>query len=63
MKDIEYQEFSHVLINFSDGKESKAFAGQVAKDGEQLTYLDKFDSMGRIPKTRPADKHLDNVQG
>lgn len=63
MKDIEHDEFAHVLMNFSDGNGSRAFEGQTAKDGEKFTYQENPEAMGGIPKTKPADKRLHNNQG
>lgn len=63
MKDIEYQEYSHVLMNFSDGDGSRQFEGQVAKDGEKFTYQENPEAMGGIPKLKPADEQLHNHQG
>ncbi|USS93194.1 manganese catalase family protein [Fructilactobacillus ixorae] len=63
MKEIEHKEFAHVLMNFSDGEGSRAFEGQVAKDGEKFTYQENPEAMGGIPETKPADKRLHNDQG
>ncbi|WP_105956967.1 manganese catalase family protein [Apilactobacillus quenuiae] len=63
MKDIEHDEFTHVLMNFSDGEGSRAFEGQTAKDGKKFTYQENPEAMGGIPKTKPADKRLHNDQG
>lgn len=63
MKDIEHSEFSHVLMNFSDGDGSRAFEGQVAKDGEKFTYQENPEAMGGIPEVKPADPQLHNDQG
>ncbi len=63
MTDIEHSEFSHVLMSFSDGDGSKAFEGQVAKDGEKFTYQENPEALGGTPKTKPADKRLHNNQG
>ncbi|KLI75688.1 MULTISPECIES: manganese catalase family protein [Lacticaseibacillus] len=63
MKDIEHTKYSHVLMNFSDGDGSKAFEGQVAKDGEKFTYQEDPEAMGGVPTFKPADPHLHNDQG
>lgn len=63
MKEIEHSEFSHVLMNFSDGDGSKAFEGQVAKDGEKFTYQENPEAMGGIPHIKPGDPRLHNNQG
>lgn len=63
MKDIEHSEFSHVLMNFSDGDGSKAFEGQIARDGEKFTYQENPEAMSSIPHIKPADPKLHNNQG
>ncbi|GAA6112966.1 manganese catalase family protein [Apilactobacillus apinorum] len=63
MHDVEHSEFAHVLMNFSDGEGSRAFEGQVAKDGQKFTYQENPEAMGGVPKGKPADPRLHNDQG
>lgn len=63
MGDIEHSEFAHTIMSFSDGTGSKAFEGQVAKDGQKFTYQEHPEAMGGVPEVKPADKRLKNNQG
>ncbi|USS91958.1 manganese catalase family protein [Fructobacillus americanaquae] len=63
MGDIEHSEFAHTIMSFSDGTGSKAFEGQVAKDGHKFAYQEHPEAMGGVPEVKPADKRLKNNQG
>lgn len=63
MNDIQHSEYSHVIMNFSDGEGSRAFENQIAKDGQMFTYQENPEAMGRVPKTKPASSELHNDQG
>ncbi|MBW1604969.1 manganese catalase family protein [Lactobacillus sp. Sy-1] len=63
MGEIEHSEFAHTIMNFSDGEGSRAFEGQVAKDGHKFEFQENPEAMGGIPKTKPADPRFKNNQG
>ncbi|EGO8523638.1 manganese catalase family protein [Enterococcus faecalis] len=63
MKDIEHQKFSHTIMSFSDGQGSRAFEGQIAKDGEKFTYQEHPEAMGEVPVFKHTHPNLHNDQG
>lgn len=63
-KDLQHTEFSHTLMNFSEGEASREFLeGKTAKDGEKFKYDENPVAQGQEQETPPAPEALRNTQG
>uniref|UniRef100_UPI002E179A4B manganese catalase family protein n=1 Tax=Tetragenococcus halophilus TaxID=51669 RepID=UPI002E179A4B len=63
-KDLQHTEFSHTLMNFSEGEASREFLeGKTAKDGEKFKYEENPVAQGQEQETPPAPEALRNTQG